>query len=128
MIRPRNIFPGWLCYILVVAGIAAMLATVVASINGCAALDRTVHIVQQATTQPAITIPAAVIPWGDAAVSVTAAAASLYLFLRGQRWKSAFKTVVNTVEPFIPDDAANRQKLEAAQGRSVTRKVKAVKA
>jgi len=137
MTRPRNIFPGWLCYAIVVIGIVAMLAAVVAALNGCAALDRAATAFKGAATQPSITIvvpggevdvPVAVIPYGEAVVSIAAAAASLYLFIRGQRWKSAFRTVVNTVEPFIPDNLEKRQELEAAQGVSVTAKVKAVKA
>ncbi len=55
-------------------------------------------------------------------------AASAWLYIRKGKYKSALRTVVNTVEPYIPEGDIERNKLKEAQGPSVTALVKKVKA
>ncbi len=54
--------------------------------------------------------------------------ASVWLYIRKGKYKTALRTVVNTVEPYIPEDEPARAKLEAAQGPTTTALVKKAKA
>jgi hypothetical protein len=54
--------------------------------------------------------------------------ASVWLYIRKGKYKTALRTVVNTVEPFIPEDEPSRDKLKEAQGPTTTALVKKVKA
>jgi len=94
---------------------------------GCATLDRVADSFNNPTSQPSIKDVVETFPYGGLAYLGLATAAAVYSHLRGGKWKSAFTTVVQTVEPYIPADTPGRAKLEQAQGSQVTALVKKVK-
>jgi len=111
--------------------LAACLTILVISVCGCATLDAQARATTQPGVSEAIGLAVTAATGNPGAGAATAggllAAANLYLFLRGKQYKSAFETVVKTVEPFIPADEPKRAELKAAQGESVTNLVKKAK-
>jgi len=125
MTRPRNIFPGWLCYVLVVIGIAVMLATVVAALNGCASLDRAVTAFKGATTQPVTIDTAKTIdvitgtPFATIAVGLLGAFAAGYFKVRQWQTEKAGNEVVTSVDDLLSE--ANRNTLKSRQSPAAKR-------
>jgi hypothetical protein len=114
-------------------GVVVVLFIVIAStFTGCASMDATAH----ATTQPgvaealglAVTAATGNPAVGTLAALVVSLAANVYLRVRKGQYKTALRTVVNTVEPFIPEDEPSRDKLKEAQGPTTTALVKKAKA
>lgn len=101
--------------------------------SGCAQLGQMLDRTAAATTQAAdggwgvIGEVADGFPFGRTALEAFGALAGTYLFLRGRKWKSAFATVVKSVEPYIPADEEARAEIKEVQGAEVTALVKAVK-
>lgn len=125
MYKPKpQLFPGWLCTALVVLGLLLMM---VATMSGCASLDKVAEDGQRLGNDPLVRSTAEAIPYGGLVLAGINGALALYLGIRKRQWKTAFETVVNTVEPYIPADEAKRAELKAAQGKDVTAMVKSVR-
>jgi|GEM_PF-3685337 len=122
MTRPRNIFPGWLCYVLVSVGIIAMAASIFA---GCKSLDRAVDRVKVATTQPDIVITAKSIdvitgtPFATIAVGLLGAFAAGYFKVRQWQTEKAGNEVVTSVDDLLSE--ANRNTLKSRQSPAAKR-------
>jgi hypothetical protein len=97
-------------------------------VAGCAQLDRAATGVREASTQPIVVAVTEGNPIATLIVGLLGAVSSVYLSVRGKRWKEAFVKVVETVEPFIPTNEPERDKLKLAQGEKLTELVKATKA
>jgi len=110
---------------LVVIGIAVMLATVVASLNGCASLDRAVTAFKGATTQPVTIDTAKTIdvitgtPFATIAVGLLGAFAAGYFRVRQWQAEKAGSEVVTSVDDLLSE--ANKNTLKSRQSPAAKR-------
>lgn len=98
---------------------------------GCAALDRAASATTKFSEDPDTQAAAGALPfseWIKLGLIAAGGLSTAYLNIRRRQWKTAFGTVVTTVEPFIPKDEAQRDRLKLHQGHTVTKLVKAAKA
>lgn len=95
---------------------------------GCASLDKAAQGTEDVLTSPGIGEVVDAIPFGPMAAAGLLALINVYQAIRSRRYWTALRTVVQTVEPYIPADEAERTALRAKQGTTVTSLVKAAKA
>lgn len=104
------------------------IAGILLVVTGCVAADKAAEGGQQLLADPTLrAVVESTVPFGGPIIAVASLLIAMYQGIRKRQWKSAFTTVVNTVEPYIPSDEASRTALRARQGTDVANKVKAVK-
>lgn len=96
--------------------------------SGCVAADKVAEQTHAIANDPAVkAVVESTVPFGGLILAGVNGALAVYLGIRKRAWKTAFTTVVNSVEPYIPADEVQRTAIQARQGPAVTSLVKQVK-
>jgi hypothetical protein len=99
---------------------------------GCAHVDRMARAATQPENRDSTGLIASIVTGnpitGNMIENLVFISAAAWLYIRKGKYKTALRTVVNTVEPFIPEDEPAREKLKEAQGPTTTALVKKAKA